>query len=115
MKTTVCLKQAMACALLLMAAISSQSLAQVTVTISGVEAQVVQYDTGSATKFYSSYALHDIGRKDGAVQTLSPASKNDTWRTGIEFWLHGAAHDARDAAPVRIAFTHIPDAVEQTA
>lgn len=88
MKTTAFIGY-VAVSLLLAAVGTSSASAQITVTVLGSMTEVVQYDTGSATKFYQRNTTYAIGRDAGWVQS-NPASRNDTWRSIVEFWLHGS-------------------------
>jgi len=61
---------------------------------------------------YCTPSLFDVEKKplalNGAIDKLNKRfGKNTIYFSG--------GHEARDAAPVRIAFTHIPDEIEQTA
>lgn len=89
MKTKISISKRLFFALWLLIVSALNVFSQTTITIPGYETQVVQYDTGSSTKFYNFDSFNDIGRQDEQMQKFSPKSKNDTWRTGIEFWLHG--------------------------
>lgn len=57
-------------------------------------------------------SLFDEERKSTALNTVIDALNTRYGKNTIYF---GGAYAARDAAPTRIAFTHIPDNVEQTA
>ncbi len=57
-------------------------------------------------------SLFDDEKKSNALNNVIDTLNTRYGKNTIYF---GAAHSARDAAPTRIAFTHIPDNVEQTA
>lgn len=91
MKTRTCFIGAFALVACLQFTLQTNASSQSTITILGSKTQVVQYDTGGTNpvKQYQRNIHYEVGRDTGYVQ-LNPRSRNDTWRTIVEFWLPGS-------------------------